>query len=109
MSASFAASSGRLQGCYAVDAILRLRRDDILRQRQMGDTTARVGGDDRLMNDTCRLRRRSDGFGVERDVAEQKIGLGRLDVVNAMQLARQVARQRQDRRVVAARLIEPGD
>jgi hypothetical protein len=81
----------------------------ILRQRQMGDTTVRVGGGDRLMNDTCRLRRRSDGFGVERDVAEQKIGLGRLDVVDAMQLARHVARLRQDWRVVAASLTEPGD
>jgi hypothetical protein len=61
------------------------------------------------MNDTCRLRRRSEGFGVERDVTEQKIGLSRLDVVDAVQLARHVARQRQDGRVVAARLIEPGD
>ena len=99
----------RLQGCYTGDAILRLRRDDILRQRQVGDATARVGSGDRLMNDTCRLRRRSDGFGVERDVTEQKIGLGRLDVVDAVQLARHVARQRQDGRVVAARLIESGD
>ena len=109
MSASFAASSGRGFKVATLETPFRLRRDDILRQRQVGDARASVGGGDRLMNDTRRLRRRSDGFGVERDVSEQKIGLSRLDVVGAVQLARHVARQRQDGRVVAVRLIEPGD
>ena len=75
----------------------------------MGDAATCIGGGDRLMNDARRLRRGRDGCGIERDVAEQQIGLSHLDEVGAVHLARHVARERQDRRVVAARLIEAGD
>ena len=75
----------------------------------MGDAASRIGGRDRLMNDGRRLRRGGNGFGVERNVAEQQIRLGRLDEVGAVHLARHVAGQRQNRRVIAARLIEAGD
>ena len=99
----------RLQSRDARDAAVGLGANDILRQRQVGDAAARIGGGDRLMNDARRLGRRGDGFGIERDVAEQEIRLGGLDVVGAVQLARHVAGQRQHRRVVAARLIEARD
>jgi hypothetical protein len=98
----------RLQGRDARDFAVGLGADDILRQRQMGDAAAGIGGRNRLMNDGRRLRRRK-WFRIERDVAEQQIGLGGLDEVGAVHLARHVARERQDRRVVAARFIEAGD
>ena len=88
---------------------LGLRREHVLRQRQMRDARAGIGRRDRLMNDGRRLRRGRDGFGVERHVAEQQIGLGGLDKISAMHLARHVAGQRQHRRVVAACLVKPRD
>src|SRR6267378_2180433 len=47
-------------------------------------------------------------LGVQRDVAEQKIGLGGLNEVGPMQLARHMAGERQNGCVVAAGLIESG-
>src|SRR5260370_909531 len=61
------------------------------------------------MNDGRRLGRGGYRLRVKRDVAEQQVGLGRLDEVGTLQLARHVAREREDRRMVAARFIEAGD
>src|SRR5260370_39339818 len=61
------------------------------------------------MNDGRRLGRGGCRLRVKRDVAEQQVGLGRLDEVGTLQLARHVAREREDRRMVAARFIEAGD
>ena len=98
-----------LQRREAGHAAVGLCRDDILRQRQMRDATAGIGGCDRLMNDGRCLSRRGDRFGVQRDITEQEIGFGRLDEVGAVQLARHVPGERKNRRMVAARLIEAGD
>ena len=98
-----------LQGGNAGHAAVGLGGGDILRQRQMGDAAARIGGRDRLMNDAGRLRRRRYRLRVERHVAEQQIGLGGLDVVGAVHLARHVARERQYRGVIPARFIQAGD
>jgi hypothetical protein len=73
----------------------------------MGDTPSGVGSGDRLMKDGRRLGRRGNGFRKERDVTEQKIGLGGLDVIRPLELARHVAGQRQNRGVIAAGFIKP--
>ena len=99
----------RLQGHDARDGAFCGRGNDVLRQCQVSDAAAGVGGSDRLMHDARRLRRRGDGFRIERHVAKQEVRLGRLDVVDAAELPRHVARQRQDRRVVARGFIEAGD
>ena len=75
----------------------------------MGDAASCKGRRNRLMNDGRRLRGRGNGFGVERDVAEKQVGLGGLDEIGAVHLPWHVAGKGQDRRVVAARLIEAGD
>ena len=48
----------RLQGREARNAAFSLRPDNVLRQREMGDTASGIGGGDRLMNDARRLRER---------------------------------------------------
>ncbi len=75
----------------------------------MRDPGPGIGGRDGLVNDAWRLRRRGDGFGVERYVAKQQVRLGGLDVVDAVHLARHVAGQRKHRRMVAARFVESRD
>jgi len=75
----------------------------------MRDARSGIGGRDRLMNDCRRLRRRRDGFGVERYVAKQEIGFGGLDEIGAVHLPRHVAGQRQHGCVVAARFVEACD
>src|SRR4051794_3497599 len=87
----------------------RLCRNDILWKRQVSDATACIGSRNGLMNDARRLRRGGDCFGVERDVAKQQIGLGRLDVVSAMELAWHVPGPCQHGGMVAAGFIEAGD
>ena len=99
----------RLQGYDARDGTFCARGNDVLRQRQVSDAAAGVSGGDRLMHDMRRLRRRGHGFRIERHVAEQQIRLSRLDVVDAAELPRHVARQGQDRRVVARGFVEAGD
>src|SRR6516225_9876657 len=64
---------------------------------------------DRLMNDGGRLFRGGNGFGVQRHVAEQQIGVGGLNIIGAVHLAWHVAGERQNGCVVAARFIKPGD
>jgi hypothetical protein len=75
----------------------------------MRDAASGIGGRDRLMEDSRGLLWRRDGFGVKRNVAEQQIGLGRLKEVDAVQFARHVARERENRRMIAARFIKAGD
>ena len=99
----------RLQRCHAGDVACRRPSDHILRKRQVGDAAARIGGRYRLMDDRRRLRRGGDSFGVERDIAKQKIGRGCLDVVGALVLAHHVAGNRQDRRMVETGFIKAGD
>src|SRR6266436_4913640 len=55
-----------------LQATFDLRPNDSLRKRQMSDATARIGGRDGLMNDSRRLSQGRNGFGVERDIAEQE-------------------------------------
>src|SRR5262249_12994269 len=75
----------------------------------MCDAAARVGSRDCLMNDCRRLRRGGNGFGIEADIAEEQIRLGRLDIVDPAQFARHVAGKSKDRRMVAGCFIKTGD
>src|SRR5215470_3566484 len=75
----------------------------------MCNAAARVGSRNRLMNDCRRLRRGGNSLGVEGDIAEQQIRLGRLEIVDAAQLAHHVAGKGKDRRVVAGCFIKAGD
>src|SRR6516165_10827827 len=75
----------------------------------MCNTAARVGSRDRLMNECWRLRWGGNSFGIERDIAEQQIRLGRLKIVDAAHLAHHVAGKGKDRRVVAGRFVKAGD
>src|SRR5262249_62265845 len=75
----------------------------------MGNTGTRVGRYDRLMNDRGRLGRGRNGFGIEGDIAEQQMRLGRLEIVDSAQLGHHVAGKSKDRRVVARRFIKTGD
>src|SRR5262245_4381960 len=75
----------------------------------MGNTSAGVGSRDRLVNDRRRLRRRGNSLGIETDITEEQVRLGRLDILGPAQLARHVARKGKDRRMVAGRFIEAGN
>src|SRR5262249_41328681 len=75
----------------------------------MCDAAARIGSRDRLMNDGRRLRWRGNGFGIDGDIAEQQIRLGGLEIVDPAQPSRHVARQGQDRRMVARCFVKAGD
>src|SRR6516225_6748013 len=75
----------------------------------MCNAAARVGSRDRLMNECWRLRRGGNSFGIERDIAEQQIRLGRLEKVDAAHLAHHVAGKSKDRRMVAGCFIKAGD
>jgi hypothetical protein len=99
----------RPQRRNARDAAIGFRCNHILRECQMRNAAARVGSRDRLMNDSGRLRRGGNGFGIETDIAEKQIRLGRLDIVDPAQLARHVAGKGKDRRMVAGCLIKAGD
>jgi hypothetical protein len=99
----------RLERGDAGNAAVGPRADDVLWQRQMRDAGACISGGDGLMDDGRRLCRRGNGLGIERDITEQQVGLCRLKIVGALHLARHVAGERKNRRVVAARLIEAGD
>jgi hypothetical protein len=52
----------------------------------MRDAGAGIGGGDGLVDDGRRLRCGRKSFGVERDVAEQQIGIGGLDEIGALQI-----------------------
>jgi hypothetical protein len=80
-----------LQSLDAGDVAVGVRQHDVLRQCEMRNATARIGGGNRLMDHRGRLLRRDDGLRVKRDIAKQEIGLRALEVVNAVQLARHVA------------------
>ena len=99
----------RLQRRDAAKVAVGLGADDIDRKREMGDPASCISGGDGLVENRGRLRRRRDGLRIERDVAKQEVGVGRLHVIDALQLARHVAGQGQDRRMIAARLVEAGD
>jgi hypothetical protein len=75
----------------------------------VGDATTRVRDCDHLVNYARRLLRVIYGFHIKRDVAEKKIGLGRLDVVDPLQLTRHVAGESQNGRMVAPDFMEAGD
>src|SRR6516162_8246986 len=75
----------------------------------MCNAASRVGSGDRLMNDSRRLRRRGNGFGIEADIAEEQIRLSHLDIVCPAQLARHVAGKGQDRCMVAGCFIKAGN
>ena len=109
-SSALAAISGRGRrvATLATPPLVR-RHDDVLRHCQMGDAAAGIGRGDRLMDDGGRLLRRRDGFGVERDIAKQQIGIGGLDVIDALHFARHVAGERENGRMVARRFVKAGD
>jgi hypothetical protein len=60
----------RLERGEARNAAVGLRADDVLRQRQMGDAAAGIGGGDGLMDDGRRLCGRGNGLRIERDITE---------------------------------------
>jgi hypothetical protein len=96
----------RPQSRNARDTAIGFCGNDILRERQMCDATTGVGSRDRLMNDCRRLRRRGNGFGIERDIAEEQIRLSHLNIVGPAQPARHVAGERKNRRMVARCFIK---
>src|SRR4029077_9113768 len=98
-----------LQRRYALDAAIHICANDILRQRQMRDAAPGISGGDRLMENRRCLLRRGDGLSVNRNIAEQEIRLGRLEEVGAAQFAWHVAGERENRRMITARLIEASD
>jgi hypothetical protein len=99
----------RLQRGDTRNAALGRCGEDIHWRRQMGDATAGIGGGNGLMDDGWRLCRGGNGLGIERDIAEQHVGIGRLKIVGTLQLERHVPGDRKNRRVVATCLIEAGD
>jgi hypothetical protein len=98
-----------LQSLDAGDVAVGVRQDDVLRQCEMRNATARIGGGNCLMNHRGSLLRRDDGFRVKRDIAKQEIGLRGLEVVNAVQLARHVAGDCEHRGMIVCRLVEARD
>src|ERR1700751_2659150 len=75
----------------------------------MRDAAARIGGRDGLMNGGRGLCRRGNGLGVERDITEKQVGICRLKIVDALQLARHLSGKRKNGCVVTTCLIEAGD
>ena len=98
-----------LQSLDAGDVAVGVRQDDVLRQCEMRNATARIGGGNRLMDHSGSLLRRDDGFRVKRDIAKQEIGLRALEVVNAVQLGRHVAGDCEHGGVIVCRLVEARD
>ena len=99
----------RLERGDARNAAVGLCGEDVHRQRQMRDAAAGIGGGDGLMDDGRRLRGRGNGLGIERDITEQHVGICRLKIVDTLQLARHVAGERKNRRVIATCFIKAGD
>src|SRR5262245_15883303 len=75
----------------------------------MGNTAARIGCRDRLMNDCRRLGRCGNSFRIEGDIAEEQVRLSQLHIVDPAQLARHVAGKGKDWRMVAGCFIKAGD
>ena len=110
ISASLATISGRGLSVARLETLpSALALMTSMRQRQMRDAAAGIGGGDGLMDDGRRLCRRGNGLGIERDVTEQQVWICRLEIVGALQLARHVPGDRENRRVVATCFIEAGD
>src|SRR5215470_17836879 len=99
----------RPQRRNARDAVIGFGFHHIEWKRQMCNAAARVGSRDRLMNECRRLRCGGNSFGIERDIAEQQIRLGRLEKVDAAHLAHHVAGKSKDRRMVAGCFIKSSD
>jgi hypothetical protein len=99
----------RLERGDARNLAVRLGADEVLRQRQMRDAAAGIGGGDSLMDDARCLRRQGNGVGIERDVTEEQVRIRRLEILGALHLARHVPGDRKNRRVFAACFVEAGD
>jgi hypothetical protein len=63
-----------LQSLDAGDVAVGVRQDDVLRQCEMRNATARIGGGNRLMDHRGSLLRRDDGFRVKRDSRNRRSG-----------------------------------
>src|ERR1700735_4902017 len=72
----------------------------------MGDAPAGVGRGYSLVNHIRRLFRGINSLRVEGDVAEEKVRLCRLDVVGALEPARHVTGQGQNRCMITAGFIQ---
>jgi hypothetical protein len=99
----------RAQGRRTEQRLARARFEDVLRDVEQRDAARAVRGGDRFVD----LRRRrvggGDRGGVDAGVAERLHVVGRLQVVDAGHRRRNVAGNRQHRRMVVARFVEAGE
>ena len=66
----------------------QLRRENVGRNAEMSDAARAIGLRDRLVEDGRCLLRRAQRLGVNRDIAEQQVGIVLLGVVGAAQIGR---------------------